>query len=122
MNDEELLHRIDDASLFPVVVHGTTMSSWLLIRASGGLKRMARNHIHFAKGLPGEDGVISGMRKSSQVVISIDLGQALADGIPFYVSDNGVVLTPGIEPEGLLPLKYIKSAHQIKPDRQLWPM
>lgn len=43
-----------------VCVHGTYekfMSSiW-----QEGLKRMTRNHVHFATGLPKEDGVISGM-------------------------------------------------------------
>jgi RNA:NAD 2'-phosphotransferase (TPT1/KptA family) len=42
-----------------VCVHGTYdgfMSSiW-----QEGLKRMTRNHVHFATGLPKEDGVISG--------------------------------------------------------------
>ena len=38
---------------------------------------MARNHIHFATGLPGDDFVISGMRGSSQVIIEVDLKRAL---------------------------------------------
>ena len=32
-----------------------------------GLSKMARNHIHFAAGLPESDGVISGMRSTSEV-------------------------------------------------------
>lgn len=34
------------------VVHGTSHAAWTLIVASGGLKTMGRNHIHFASGLP----------------------------------------------------------------------
>jgi RNA:NAD 2'-phosphotransferase (TPT1/KptA family) len=118
--DEELLSAISDPALFPVVVHGTTHRAWLLIQATGGLKRMARNHIHFAQGLPGDSGVISGMRSSSEIIIRINLAQALADGIPFFVSDNGVILTPGVGPEGLLPIKYIQSVVQTKPHRVLF--
>jgi 2'-phosphotransferase len=42
---------------------------------------MTRNHIHFAPGLPKEEGVISGMRQSCDVIIEIDLSAAIKDGI-----------------------------------------
>ncbi|CAN0508785.1 unnamed protein product, partial [Ectocarpus sp. 8 AP-2014] len=32
-----------------------------------GLRCMNRTHIHFAAGLPGESGVVSGMRKACKV-------------------------------------------------------
>ena len=34
------------------VVHGTFPAAWKLILKSGGLSRMRRQHVHFAKGLP----------------------------------------------------------------------
>jgi RNA:NAD 2'-phosphotransferase (TPT1/KptA family) len=43
-----------------VCVHGTTEKAWDIIQKEG-LKPMTRNHIHFATGLPKEDGVISGL-------------------------------------------------------------
>ena len=49
------------------VIHGTDFKSWNDIQSSGGLSRMKRNHIHFAAGEPGDDGVISGMRSSCPV-------------------------------------------------------
>lgn len=67
---------------------------------------MARVHIHFATALP-EDGVISGMRNSANVVIQIDMVKAVQDGINFFVSSNGVVLTEGID--RVLPPKYFLS-------------
>ncbi len=79
----------------PVVVHGTSRAAYRLIATTGGLKPMGRQHIHFALGLPGATGVISGMRASCEVFIYIDLEQALADGIPFFRSENGVILSPG---------------------------
>ena len=45
-----------------------------------GLKRMARNHIHFAAGEQSSSGVISGMRYSVEVKIYIDVARALEDG------------------------------------------
>ena len=37
------------------------------------------------------------MRNSAQVLIYIDLERALADGLKFYLSDNGVILSEGNE-------------------------
>lgn len=59
-----------------------------------GLSRMNRNHIHLAQGVPG-DAVISGMRNSAQVLIYINLPLALASGLKFFISANGVVLCEG---------------------------
>lgn len=56
--DDLELNPITDPSDAPVVVHGTYRECWELIKAQG-LSRMSRNHIHFAPGEPGEEGVIS---------------------------------------------------------------
>ena len=49
-----------------VCIHGTSLNNLDSI-LSTGLKRMGRNHVHFATGLPKEDGVISGMFIQSKV-------------------------------------------------------
>ena len=108
----ELLTPITNAAMFPTVIHGTTQHAWQLILASGGLSRMARNHIHFAVGLPGASGVISGMRASCAVHVHIDMHAALRDHVPFFVSENNVVLSPGVGDTGVLPLKYVQCAKQ----------
>lgn len=95
----------------PLVVHGTYKKVWQIIQHQG-LSRMKRTHIHCAAGLPGESGVISGMRASCQVLIFIDLEKALEDGIQFFRSANGVVLSPGNE-EGLLLPKYFKRMKEL---------
>ncbi|KAG8887557.1 hypothetical protein FRB98_009463 [Tulasnella sp. 332] len=92
---------ITQVSDIPMAVHGTTMKAWALIKDTG-LSRMQRNHIHLAKGLSGDGSVISGMRASSTVLIYIDVARALASGIKFYVSANGVVLSPG-DSRGFIP-------------------
>lgn len=94
VNTEELLTKITDPSLHPIVVHGTFSKFWGLIK-EGGLKRMTRNHIHFAPGMPKEEGVISGMRGTCDVIIEIDLVAAMKDGIEFFISTNNVILTEG---------------------------
>ena len=56
------------ASLLPLVdedgarmaIHGTNTDAWEQILATKELRRMGRNHIHLAKGLPGSSGTISG--------------------------------------------------------------
>ncbi|KAL4808912.1 KptA family-domain-containing protein [Aspergillus unguis] len=115
-------------SLPATVVHGTFHATWPLILKSGGLKCMGRNHAHFATG-PGLDEVladispasgsvgddnegaeagsgagsggkvISGMRGDAQVLVYIDLRKALAGGCPFWRSENGVILSEGLEVE-----------------------
>ena len=115
------------------VVHGTFHASWPKILKSGGLKCMGRNHIHFASGPPlssilpdgihgrvatpkggggpgKKEGVISGMRADAQILIYIDLKRALEAGCPFWVSENGVILSEGVATqdggEKLLPLEF----------------
>lgn len=97
--------QIMDPKKYPTVLHGTYMDVLPFIEAEG-LKRMARTHIHFAPALP-EGKPISGMRGSAEVVIEIDMEKAMADGIKFYVSVNGVILSEGID--GILPPSYFKS-------------
>lgn len=98
-------------------VHGSYLRHWPSIRAQG-LSRMNRTHIHLARGLPGEDGVISGMRTDCDLAIFIDVPKALSDGIPFFWSDNGVLLTPG-DTEGKLPSSYFSRALRLKPTRSV---
>ncbi|EEB08743.1 tRNA 2'-phosphotransferase Tpt1 [Schizosaccharomyces japonicus yFS275] len=95
--------RITDPAEIPRVVHGTFAKFWPAIYANG-LSRMKRQHIHCAKGLFGEPGVVSGIRKSCDVFIFIDAARAMADGVVFYRSENGVILTEGID--GVLPRKF----------------
>ncbi|KDN39019.1 hypothetical protein K437DRAFT_259221 [Tilletiaria anomala UBC 951] len=78
------------------LVHGTTPIAFTQILATGGLLSMSRNHIHLAKGIPGAEGVISGMRTSSKVRIFVNVEKALKDGVQFGVASNGAVLTPGV--------------------------
>lgn len=113
---DQLLTKITDPTLYPVVIHGTYFKFWNLIKA-GGLKRMSRNHIHFAPGMPKQDGVISGMRTSCDIYIKIDMFEAIKDGIPFYISSNNVILTEGID--GVLPPKYFKAVTSRKGEDML---
>ncbi|KAJ1999918.1 hypothetical protein GGI04_004370 [Coemansia thaxteri] len=87
------------------IVHGTMRHKVPLIQETG-LNRMERTHIHFATGLPGEDGVISGMRQTANAYIYVDVARAMSDGIEFYTSENGVVLSKGVNDEGVIPAKY----------------
>ncbi|KAG8994622.1 hypothetical protein FRB93_001537 [Tulasnella sp. JGI-2019a] len=92
---------IMEASEIPMAVHGTNMKAWALIKDTG-LSRMQRNHIHMAKGMAGDSSVISGMRGSSTVFIYVDVDRAIASGIRFYLSANGVILSPG-DSKGFIP-------------------
>ena len=77
-----------------VAMHGTNRGAWALIE-KGGLKRMGRQHIHLAPGMPGE--VVSGMRNNSSVVIVVDVAKCLEAGMRFFRSKNGVILTDGLD-------------------------
>ncbi|KAJ7623757.1 KptA family-domain-containing protein [Roridomyces roridus] len=108
-NIELDLKRIFSADEIPMAVHGTTKRAWESI-ARQGLSRMSRNHIHLAQGTSGD--VISGMRTSSQVHIHVNVALALKSDIKFYVSSNGVVLTPGNE-EGILERRFFERVESV---------
>uniref|UniRef100_A0A147A5Y5 2'-phosphotransferase n=1 Tax=Fundulus heteroclitus TaxID=8078 RepID=A0A147A5Y5_FUNHE len=101
-------------------VHGSYLRNWPSIQHQG-LSRMNRTHIHLACGLPGEDGVISGMRKNCDLAVFIDVPGALTDGIEFFWSENGVLLTAG-DAEGKLLPKYFTRALRLKPTRSILPL
>lgn len=121
--DEQLLKPLiaTDVDCPAVVVHGTYPSVWPQIEHSGGLKPMGRKHIHFARGEPpklpplnantqptriADDAeVVSGMRRDASVLVWVDVKGSMQAGIRWWQSDNGVILTTGVD--GLLPLKWI---------------
>ena len=49
---------LSSATAPPMALHGTYHRAWPLIR-SGGLSKMSRQHVHMARALPGESGVLA---------------------------------------------------------------
>ncbi|KAL4257852.1 KptA/TPT1 family protein [Pleurotus pulmonarius] len=109
------LQPITSADQVEMAVHGTSLEAWNLI-ALQGLSRMRRNHIHLASHLPQADShpvtAISGLRPCSDILIYINLHLALSSGIRFFLSANGVVLTPGDE-AGFLHPKLFKKVERL---------
>ena len=123
VQDEELLTKLsedfgeaDSIYSFVSICHGTYKEVLKPI-LENGMCRMSRNNIHFAPGLmlPGTNDVISGMRNSCQMVVDLNLTQsAVAGGVPWYISKNQVVLTPGMGDKGIVDPKYIRSIFDSK--------
>ncbi|OJD29914.1 phosphotransferase-like [Diplodia corticola] len=64
--------------------------------------------------------VISGMRNSSRVLVYVDLRKALAAGVPFWRSANGVILTEGdVEKGGVLGVEFFERVEDRKLGRVL---
>eukprot|EP00388_Colpodella_angusta_P001282 GDKJ01004141.1.p1 GENE.GDKJ01004141.1~~GDKJ01004141.1.p1 ORF type:complete len:1586 (-),score=422.28 GDKJ01004141.1:43-4215(-) len=114
---ELLLKKVTDYRELPKCLHGTFFINWLGIRQVG-LHRMRRNHIHFACGLPEDDGVTSSMRRTSEVVIYLDVRAAMRDGIEFLLSSNGVILSSGLH--GLISPAYFASVWHLEWGVELW--
>lgn len=107
------LVEVRDSAECPVVLHGTYLKHWPSIQLEG-LKKMGRNHIHLATGRFGDPGVTSGIRKSCDLFIYIDIQKAMSDGITFLRSSNGVILTNGID--GVLLPKYFIKVESTDPN------
>lgn len=117
--DPELLLRqltADELRSTPCIVHGTYLDAWKTIQRRG-LSKMTRTHVHFAKGLPDQEHVISGMRKSATVYIFVDAAQCAKDGVAFFESDNGVLLSDGLD--GVLPTRYFSHVTEASTGRIL---
>lgn len=87
------------SSVLPNGVGGeVTVPSKLIPRGQAGDDRKGKKNDG-----GGDDraaAVISGMRVDAQILIYIDLKKALAAGCPFWISENGVVLSEGMDVDG----------------------
>ena len=98
---------------FPRVMHGTYEKHLESILKSG-LSRGSRRHIHLTPFQPNERSVMSGFRTSCEVLIHLDMAQAILHGIPFWMSSNQVILTEG-DASGSIPPQYISHVeHRCK--------
>ena len=107
VSNESALNKLNKISIFnyPTVVHGTYKDAYQLIEKTG-LNRMARNDIHFSIGFNWENQVKSGMRLSCDIFIEINMVYSFFNGIEFFLSENNVVLSSGIN--GIIPTKFFK--------------
>ena len=85
INDEKSMKVVGDEIQY--AYHGTTNEAYNSIKKEG-LKPMSRKHIHMSL-----NNSLSGYRANCQVLLEIDVTAARADGVTFYESDNGVILT-----------------------------
>ena len=101
VKDIRLLQKVVDASTVSDAVYGTTSKLWEIIRETG-ISRGHKNHICIAT----RDCTTGYSIDHSDVLVYIDIAQAISDGITFYVAANGCVLTRGVNDNGILPTKY----------------
>ena len=118
---DETVTPILDPAVYPDVIHGTFHKNLESIKTQG-LSKMTRNHIHFATSRLAS----SGIRRDANIFIYVDMATAMLDGIPFFVSTNGVVLTPGnkdgfLEPEYFLRILNTKKQDLLKPSEPKIP-
>jgi len=95
------LTQITDPNKFPICIHGT-YDTCIDIIAAAGLSKMTRNHIHMNTKIPKKGEVISGMRNSCNRIVWINMSKAMELGIKFFISTNGVILSPGND-DGYIP-------------------
>lgn len=76
--------------------HGTVGRSVADIRANG-IQKMSRQHVHLS--LDKETAIKVGSRRGIPVILVIRSGDMHRDGIPFYLSANGVWLTDHVPPK-----------------------
>ena len=72
-----------------------------------------------ALGKPGKKGVISGMRSSCEIVIEVNIVKAVYNKVPFFISTNKVILSPGLKDGSLLP-NYFRTVQEFKSGKYLY--
>ncbi|KAA8492168.1 tRNA 2'-phosphotransferase 1 [Porphyridium purpureum] len=112
LDDDAMLTRLTIDSGIQEAVHGTSRVAWEHIRKVG-LSRMTRRHVHMATALPGNDQVKSGIRMQCKVAVWVDVQRGIREGIPFFLSANDVVLSPGEKDTGIVPTRLFLRAHTL---------
>jgi 2'-phosphotransferase len=93
IEEEELLEELTKEKVLMLtmetgfVYHGTKRC-FLPAILKNGLSRMKRNHIHFSL-------FKQNVRKSTEIIISVDVLSAMDAGYRFFRSDNNVILCSG---------------------------
>lgn len=82
----------------PVLFHGTGAQNSASILRSG-LEKGRRHHVHLSTEV--ETARKVGSRHGKPLIFAVDAGQMWADGIEFFVSDNGVWLCDFVAPRYL---------------------
>lgn len=55
--------------------------------------------------------MVSGMRRDAEVVVEVDVERSMREeGVRWWVSENGVVLTEGREGDGVVGTRFFKEA------------
>ncbi|KAI5953130.1 TPT1 [Candida jiufengensis] len=103
VNNENLIKLSKEELLKLNIYHGTYKKKISLIKSSGGLKKMNRNHIHFTCD---EYQSISGIRKTANVLIYLNIEKCLDQGFEFYKSLNNVILSSG-DSNGIIQWEFI---------------
>ena len=88
LDSTKLLNKITEP--YDYCVHGT-VKKYIKSIVENGLNKANRTHIHFAS----KPNATSGFRNTSNVFIHVDMNKAMENGIDFYISDNGVILSEG---------------------------
>ena len=103
-----------------VAVHGSYVEHVHAI-LEHGLARMGRHHVHLAKGLLGEKGVVSGMRCNAELFIWVNVHEAIKSGLTSYESANGVILCGGQNGDGIIPPVYFSAVIELHGGMTLEP-
>lgn len=86
-----------------ILYHGTATKSLDGIKQHG-IKSMSRLYVHLSKDL--ETAIKVGNRHGKCVVLVIDTKKMFGDGIKFYLSENGVLLTKYVDWKYVKEIKY----------------
>jgi putative RNA 2'-phosphotransferase len=93
----------DEVTPPDVLYHGTVEKFLRPILEGGGLKPMARHHVHLSERMSTARQV--GNRRGAAKVLIIDAKSMVEDGHKFWQSENGIYLADYVEP------KYIIGIH-----------
>ena len=138
VHDDDLLERCTEETLPGVLLHGTKWHLYEAIRDQGILPQAllaqeqgrsgkgkkgseGRRHVHL---IPEEDrgkDVLSGFRENATMVIAVDARHAMRQGVTFYRSKHGVILTSDRIPSASI-LFYESLKDNQKYDRRGKPM
>ena len=138
VHDDDLLERCTEETLPGVLLHGTKWHLYEAIRDQGILPQalLAQEQGRSGKGKKGSEGrrhvhliseedrgkdVLSGFRENATMVIAVDARHAMRQGVTFYRSKNGVILTSDRIPSASI-LFYESLKDNQKYDRRGKPM